>query len=153
SNSAPALRTGLAIAAQVMLVIAHFAECGAAIDVHLARLAGFQPQVGINALARGERHRASGAARELSALAGLHLDVVHDRAHRNVAQRHGVAGLDRRIRSGADLIALLDALWRQNVAALTVRVLDQGDVARPVRVVLQALDDSGDTVLVALEID
>ena len=75
------------------------------------------------------------------------------RAHRDVAQRHGIARLDRRIGAGADLVARLDALGRQDVAALAVGVLDQRDVRGAVRIVLDRLDDAGDAVLVALEID
>src|SRR5437879_8490149 len=107
----------------------------------------------MDAFARGERHRAAGAARELATLAGLHRPVVDDRADRDVAQRHGVARLDRRIRSGAQLIPWIHALGGQYVAALAVRVLHQSDVARAVRIVLQALHDSGNAVLVTLEID
>ena len=80
---------------------------------------------------------AAGAARQLAALAGLQLDVVHDRADRDVAQRHGIARLDRRIGARADLVAGLHALGREDVAALAVGVLDQRDVAGAVRIVLE----------------
>src|ERR1700756_2720497 len=66
----PALRAGLAVAAQVVLVVPHLADRGAAVDVSLARLPGLQPQVGIDALAGGERHRRAGAARQLPAATG-----------------------------------------------------------------------------------
>src|SRR5215468_6617319 len=39
AHALPALRPGLAVAAQVVLVVAHLADGGAAVDVHLARLA------------------------------------------------------------------------------------------------------------------
>ncbi len=64
-----------------------------------------------------------------------------------------VAGLDRRIRTRANLVARLHALRREDVATLAVRILDQRDVARAVRIVLNALDNTGDAVLVALEVD
>src|SRR5579862_7099115 len=72
-DSQPALRAGLAVAAQIVLVIAHLAEGGAAIDVHLACLTRLQPQIGVDALARRKGHRAARAARKLAALAGFHL--------------------------------------------------------------------------------
>src|SRR5215469_13596656 len=153
ADALPALGARLAVAAQVVLVVPHLADRGAAVDVHLARLAGLQTQVRVDALARGEGHRASGAARDLAAAAGLQFHVVDDRADRHVAQRHRVARLDRRIGSRAHFIAGLRALGCQDVAPLAVQVLDEGDVAGAVRVVLEPLDDAGDAVLVALEVD
>src|SRR4029077_20310556 len=50
--AAPALGAGLAVAAQVVLVVADLADGGAAVDVHLARLAGLQAQERVDALAR-----------------------------------------------------------------------------------------------------
>src|SRR5882724_5711982 len=49
TNTEPALRAGLAVAAQVVLVVSNFAKGRAAVDVHLARLARLQTQVGVNA--------------------------------------------------------------------------------------------------------
>ena len=96
---------------------------------------------------------AAGAARHLAALAGLQFDVVHDRADRDVAQLHGVARLDRRIRARADFVAGLHALGGEDVAALAIGILDQRDVAGAVRIVLETLDHALDAVLVALEVD
>src|SRR5438132_849385 len=56
-------------------------------------------------------------------------------------------------RTRAHLIARLHALGRQDVAPLAVGVPDERDVASAVRVVLDPLDDAGDAVLVALEVD
>src|SRR5579862_3772894 len=56
ADAAPALRAGLAVAAQVVLIVPHLADGGAAVDVHLAGLAGLEPQVRVDALARGEVH-------------------------------------------------------------------------------------------------
>src|SRR5580692_6811356 len=49
AHAAPAHRTGLAVAAQVVLVIADFAQGRAAVDVHLAGLTGLQAQRGVQA--------------------------------------------------------------------------------------------------------
>jgi hypothetical protein len=43
----------------------------------------------------------AGRTRDLRALAGQHLDAMDGRAHRDVADRQRVAGLDRRL--GADI--------------------------------------------------
>src|SRR5882724_8391634 len=153
ANTEPSLRAGLAVAAEVVLVVTNFAKRCAAVDMHLARLTRLQTQIGVNPFACGERHRASCATCHLAALAGLHLDVVHDRADRNVAQLHRIARLDRRVRTGADLVTGLHTFRCEDVATLAVRILDQSDVARAVRIVLDALNHARDAVLVTLEVD
>src|SRR5882672_8691349 len=57
-DTAPALCAGLAVDAQIVLIVAHFADGGAAVDVHLALLAGFQAEHREDAFARGVRHGA-----------------------------------------------------------------------------------------------
>src|SRR6185437_1602230 len=52
-----------------------------------------------------------------------------------------------------DLVARIHALGSENVTALAVRILHQRDVTGAVGIVLEALDDTGDAVLVALEVD
>jgi len=76
---------------------------------------------------------------------------VHRAADRNVPQRHGVAGLDGRIGTGANLIAGLHALGRQDVAALAVLVQDQRKMRGAVRIVFQTFDDAGNPVLSRLK--
>src|SRR6185437_4080720 len=52
-----------------------------------------------------------------------------------------------------DLVARIHALGSENVTALAVRILHQRDVTGAVGIVLEALHDAGDAVLVALEVD
>src|SRR6185369_3183804 len=118
ADAQPALGAGLAVDAQVVFVVRHFADGGAAVDVHFAALARLQAQQRVDALARGERGRGAGAAHHLAALAGLELDVVHDGADRDVAQLHAVAGLDRRTRARAHFVARAHALGGEDVTAL-----------------------------------
>src|SRR5690606_22108939 len=66
AHTAPALRTGLAVLAQVVLVVADLANGRPAVDVHLAGLRRLHADIGVQALARGELHRAAGAPRELA---------------------------------------------------------------------------------------
>jgi hypothetical protein len=86
-------------------------------------------------------------------LPGVHLDAVNGRADRDIAHRQGIADADRRILSADDLGADDKPLRRHDVTALAIRVADQRDVGRTVRVVLQALHLGDDAVLVAPEID
>src|SRR5262249_17106089 len=95
----------------------------------------------------------AGRTRELRTLARLHLDAVHRRADRDVAQRQRVAGLDRRIAARHQLIADLRALRRDDVSALVVAVSLKSDVIRAVRIVFNGPDAAGGAFLVALEVD
>ena len=61
---------------------------------HAAHLGGGQAQGGEVALLGHELDAGAGAAGHLAAAARLQLDVVHDGADRDVAQRQRVAGAD-----------------------------------------------------------
>src|SRR3970040_2392510 len=136
-----------------MLLIADLADGGAAVDVHLADLAGAQPDLRVVALAREQLHRGAGGARELRALAGKHLDAMDGGSDRDVLQRQGIAGLDRRLRPGDELHARGNALGRDDVAPFAVSIEKQGEKRAAVGIVLEALDLRRNGVLVALEID
>src|ERR1700733_9104010 len=142
AHTAPAHRTGFAVAAQVVLVIADLAQRRAAVDVHLAGLTGLQAQVRVQAFAGGILHRRTGAAGQLAALAGLQFHVVDRRTDRDVPQGHRVARLDRRIRAAADFVTRGHALGGDDVATLTVGIQHQRDVGGPVRIVFDPLDDA-----------
>src|SRR5690625_4138546 len=152
-DAAPALGTGLAQLLQVVLDVADLTDGGAALGRHAAHLARAQAQRGVGALAGHQLHAGAGGAGHLRALAGLHLDAVHRRTHGDVAQRQGVAHLDRRIGTGHHLVAGLQALGRNDVAALAVNVDKQGDVGGAVGIVFDPLHARRDAFLVALEID
>src|SRR5262245_14370427 len=152
-NAAPALRAGLSDLAQVVLVVADFADGGTAIHVHFSHLARAQAHRHVLALASDELHGGAGATSELRAFAGLHLDAMDQRADRNVLQRQRAAGFDRGVGTRDDRVADLRALRREDVAALAVRVQHEREIRRAVRIVLEALDLAGDAVLVALEVD
>src|SRR5690606_11046636 len=87
------------------------------------------------------------------ALARLHLDAVHGGTDRDVAQRQGVAHLDRGVGARDHLVPGLQALGRDDVAALAVDVAQQRDVRGAVGVVLDPLHARRDAFLVALEVD
>src|SRR5690606_26426602 len=95
ANAAPTLGAGLAQLLQVVLVVADFADGGTALGRDLAHLARTQADQGVGTLAGDQLHAGAGGAGDLGALARLQLDAVHRGADRDVAQRQGVAGLDR----------------------------------------------------------
>src|SRR5699024_5874605 len=119
-DAAPAVGAGLAQLLQVVLDVADLANGGAAFARHPPHLARPQAQGGVGAFTGDRLHTGAGGAGHLRSLAGLHLDAVHRRAHRDIAQRQGIADLDRRIRTRDHLVAGLQALGRDDVAALAV---------------------------------
>ena len=86
-------------------------------------------------------------------LAGLDLHVVDQGAEGDVRDRQAVAGLDVGGGAAHDGVAHLQAQGREDVALLAVRVVQQGDEAGAVGIVLDRLDGGGDAVLGALEVD
>src|SRR5688500_6976597 len=153
AHATPAARAGLAELLQVVLGVADLADRRAAFRRNLAHLAGAQAQRGITLLASDQLRRGTCRTRDLRTLARLHLDAMHRRADRDVAQRKRVADLDRRITTGHQLIADLRTLRRDDVATFTVHETQQRDVRSAVGIVLDALDAAGDAFLVALEVD
>src|SRR5690606_32589585 len=105
-------------------------------------------------LAGDQLDRGAGGAAHLGATTGAQLHGVHGGADRDVAQRQVVAGLDVRSLARDDRGALAQALRSEDVALLTVVVVQQRDPGGAVRVVLDVSDLGRDTVLVvALEVD
>src|SRR5690606_10137605 len=148
-----ALGAGLTVGAQRVLLVADFTNGRLAVDQHPAHLTGAQPQRCVVPLTGNQLHRSARRARQLRALARLHLNAVDLRAERDIPQRQRITSLDRRIGAGNDLGSGLDPAGRDNIAPLAVRIKYQGDIRGPVRVVLDALDAGRHAVLVALEVD
>src|SRR5690606_16373391 len=78
---------------------------------------------------------------------------MYSRTQRNITQRQRITRLDRRVLARLHLVACLQALRRNDVATLAVRILDQSNMRRPVRVVFKTLNLFRSTVLVATEVD
>src|SRR5882672_10620038 len=101
--SAPADAAGLADRLEAVLLVAYFADGGAAVDVHLADLARAQPQLRVASLSRKQLNRGARGARKLCAPARLHLDAVNRGADRDIPQRQGIPRFDRRLYPGHQL--------------------------------------------------
>ena len=122
--------------------------------VHQPLLARIEPQDRVALVAADDLGVGAGGARHLAALAGLHLDIVDDRADRHGAQRHGVARLHVDLLAGDDRVAGRQTLRREDV----------GDARRP-RSLISAMKAvrfgsyssrstvAGDVELAALEVD
>src|SRR4051812_6173771 len=149
----PALASGLADRDVHVVGIRHRADRRHAAAMYQALLGRVEPQDHIFAVASDDLGVGAGRARDLPALADLDLDIVHDRADRNVARRHGIARLHVRMFAGNDSIALREPLRRQDVCELAVLVFDQRDESGAIGIIFDAFDLGGRVEPAALEID
>src|SRR5947209_1824724 len=121
--------------------------------MHETLFAGIQAQRHIALIAADDLRIGAGGARQRTALADLHLDIVHDRADRHVRHRHRVAGLHIDLVAGDDFIAHRHSLRRQDIGELAVGITDQRDEGRAVRIIFEPLDLPSNAGLTPLEVD
>ncbi|MPL95839.1 hypothetical protein SDC9_42012 [bioreactor metagenome] len=133
--------------------VRHGTDGGHAFLTHDAQLARREADLGIAAVTADELGVGAGRTGQLTALARLQLDVVHDRTDRHARERHRVARLDVVLQARENGVAHGEALRRQDVGELAVLVLDQRDEGGTVRIVFDPLDDRRNVELATLEID
>ena len=136
-----------------MLRVTNGAERGAAVDWHTAHFGRGQTQGGETAVLGDELHAHTGTAGHLAAAAGAQLNVVHRRTGGDEAHGQCVAVADVGLGARLNNVADLQAVRSEDVALLTVGVVQQGNTAGTVRVVLNGRDLGRHAVLVALEVD
>src|SRR5437763_319359 len=153
ADALPPVATCLAPRHQLGLEVADLAEGSPAVDRHAPHLGRGQPEGGEGPLLGHQLHAHPGTARELAPRTRPQLDVVHDRAHRDVPQRQGVAGTDLGSLAALEQVPDLDAGGRQDVALLAVEIVQQGDAGVAVGVVLDRRHLGRHPVLVPLEVD
>src|SRR5712691_258107 len=95
----PAATAGLAPVDVLVVDVADLADGRAARNRHAAHLAGREAQDGVTRVLRDQLDARAGGARHLRALPRLQLDVVHERAGRDVLERQRVADLDVGVRA------------------------------------------------------
>src|SRR3954466_16285804 len=144
----PTHSAGLAPVDVRLLGVAHLADGGAAAHVDVADLARRHAQLGEPALTGDQLDAGTCGPGDLRAATGAELDGVNHRADRDVPERQVVAGLDVGRGAALDGVALLEPGRRDDVALLTVGVVQQRDPRRAVRVVLDVRDLGRHAVLV-----
>src|SRR5262245_12045997 len=149
----PALATSLADRDVHVVGVRDRPDRPHAAAVDQALRGGIEPDDDVVAIAADDLRIGAGRARDLAALAQLELDIVHDGADRNVAERHGIARLHVNMLAGDDRIAGRDPLRGQNIGELAVLVLDERDEGGTVRIVFKPLHDRRHIELAALEVD
>ena len=153
THTSPPFRTGFAELAKVVFAMTDFTNRCATVDMNLTSLAGSQTQCGVSTFASSQLCRTASRANQLSALTRLHFNVVHRCTNRNRTKWQRVTWFNRCIFATDDRRASSNTLRCQNVTALTVSVLNQGDVCTTVRIVLKPLYNTRNSVFVALEVN
>src|SRR5215470_5694389 len=149
----PALAAGFADRDVHVVGVRHRPDRAHAAAVDEALLGRVEPQDDVVAVTTDDLRIGAGRARDLAALAELELDVVHDGADRNVAERHGIARLHVDMLARHDRIAGGDPLRRQDIGELAVLVLDERNEGGAVRIVFEPLHSRRHIELAALEVD
>ena len=149
----PAMTAGLAHGSIHVVRVRHRAHSGVALTVDEALFTRAETQGHIALVATNDLGIGPSRARDSPALADLHLDVVHDRAHRNARQRHRVTGLHVNLVARNHLVASGQPLGRNDIGLLAIRITDQGDKGGAVRIVFEPLDLRRHIALATLEVD
>jgi len=136
----------------LVLDVTNLADGSHAVDTNDTNLAGGHTDLSIVTFLSHQLSEGASGTNQLSAVAGMQLDVVDDGTDGDVCQRQSVTGQDVSLGTGHDDVTSLQANGSQDVAQLAVLVLDQSDVSGTVGIVLQVHNSSG-AHLVALEVD
>lgn len=147
------LTAGLADDDVGVIGVADLTDGGAAGNEDAAHLGGRHTDDSVLALLTHQLAGVTGGTGDSSALARLELDGVDERTDGDVGEGQSVARLDVGVRTGHDGLTDLEALGGQDVALLTVSVVQQSDASGTVRIVLDRGNLGGHAVLVALEVD
>ena len=153
ANTTPARSTGFTQRTQAVLGVRDFAQGRTALSQDFTHFTGAQTQGYVRTFTRDQLGGSASGASDLSAFTRLQLDTMNSATHRDVAQRHAVACLDRRTDTGDQLVTCSNALGGDDVATLAVCILQQSDVCSAVRIVFDAFNDGRDAILVATEVD
>src|SRR3954451_1488230 len=153
SHALPAVPARLSELDQVRFGVADLADGGAAVDGDTAHLGRRKAERGEVTFLGDELHARTGAAGHFPSRTRLQLDVVDNGTDGDVAKRQCVAGADLRAVAGLQQVADHRAAGGEDVALLTVEVVQQEDATVAVGVVLDGGDLRRHAVLRALEVD
>src|SRR4051812_46183804 len=136
----PAVAAGLADRDVAVLDVADLAHRRAAGQEHAAHLARGETQRRVAAVLCDKLDAGPCGARHLAALARLELDVVHERPGRDVLERERVARLDVGVDAGLHGRTDTHTGRSEDVSLEPVRIVQQRDARRAIRVVLDRSD-------------
>src|SRR6188768_3688841 len=153
TTTEPTAATSFAQLGVLVLAVGHLTHRSAALEMHFAYLAGRQFDLRVLTVFGHEDGRDTSRAHQLSTFAHAELDVVDGGAAGDGPQRQAVAGTDVGFGAGDHLVTLGQAVGSQDVRLLAVCVVQKSEARGAVGIVLDLGNNSGNTDLVALEID
>jgi len=151
--SEPTHASGLAVTLVHVIFVANSAYRRDALLENEAKLVGRKLYRNVIAVGTDDQRAGARGASELRALSERQLDVVHLEADRDILEGQRVAYLDSGFRAAHHGLPHRQAGRSDDIPLLTIDVVDQRDIGRPVGIVLYGRDLAGDAVLVAAPIN
>ncbi len=124
-----ALAAGLTDIDQIVIRIAHDANCGAACERNHPHLARRKTQRCIFALFRHQLRAVSCGTGHLAASAGIQLHIMHHGTYRDLGKRQTVAHSHFGFGPVHDLHSIGQALGSEDIGLLAVLIADQRDIS------------------------
>ena len=124
-----------------------------AVNCNVSQLAAGKADQSHAVLLSHELSHVAGRTNHLSALTGVHLDVVDNGTNGDISQCKSVAGLDISVAAGTNGIAYLKSVGSDDISLLAILVSNESDESRSVRIVLESGNSSVHALLVSLEVD
>lgn len=136
-----------------MVAVADDADGAVASFVEAANLTGAHFDESPATIAVGKDCALSGGACDFAATTWKEFDVMNFRSERHFGKWHGVADFWCGGVTGDDTCSVSKTGWRENVGFRAVLVLNQGDAASAVGIILDTNYGGFHVALVALKID
>ena len=124
-----------------------------AVDCNVSQLAAGKTDKSHAVLLSHELSHVTSRTNHLSALTGVHLDVVDNGTNRDISQCKSVAGLDISVAACANGVADLQAVRSDDISLLAVLIGNESDESRSVRIVLKSGNSSVHALLISLAVD
>src|SRR5208337_501446 len=131
---------------------ADLADSGLALNRDHAHLARWHAKRGVLSFTGYELCAGTCGSGQLAPLARTHLYIVYYGAERQVCKLQTIAGFYIGFRTGHDLVADLEPYRGENVALLTIAIVEQGNMGRAVGVVFDSRYLGRNIFLIALEV-
>ena len=136
TDTHPTGATGLTGGLVHVLGVAHLTDGAVALHTELADFAGRHLNQGVLTITVGEHSLLTGGASNLTTGTGTNLDVVNSSTQGYILEGHSVAHLGSHVLTALHRHADGQAHRSQDVALGAISVLDEGDAAGAVRVIL-----------------
>lgn len=137
----------------LMVQVSYLANRGHTRCQDASHFSGLEPHLHIVSVTAHDLSESPGAADQLTAFAGLQLDIMNRRAQRHIGKRQRIPGPDFRIHTRLQHVPDLQADRCEDVAFLSISIREKRDSGRAVGIILERRNLGGDSHLVTPEID